>query len=76
MEKEAIPTLHPPPPPQAMPRARHSRTRITRTLYLVPRGARIEIEYNPRRPSIQAIVYQVRTLGYRVCVGTVLGEHW
>ena len=31
----------------------------------------IKIEYNPRRPSIWAIVRQVRTLGYQVHVGTV-----
>jgi hypothetical protein len=43
------------------------RARITRTLFL-PRGAQIEIEYNPRRPSIRTIVRQVEALGYRVVV--------
>jgi len=34
----------------------------------LPRGAQIEIEYNPRRPSIRKIVRQVETLGYWVSV--------
>jgi hypothetical protein len=41
------------------------RTRCTQTV-LLPRGAQIEIEYNPRRPSIQTIVRQVEALGYTV----------
>ena len=41
--------------------------RRTRTL-LLPRGAQIEVEYNPRRPSIRTIVSQVEALGYRVVV--------
>ena len=45
-----------------MPRARRTRT------LLLPRGAQIEIEYNPRRPSIRTIVRQVEALGYRVVV--------
>ena len=45
-----------------MPRARHTRT------ILLPRGAQIEVEYNPRRPSIQTIVRQVEALGYWVVV--------
>ena len=43
------------------------RTRRTPTL-LLPRGAHIEIEYNPRRPSIRTIVRQVEALGYWVVV--------
>jgi hypothetical protein len=43
------------------------RARRTRTL-LLPRGAQIEVEYNPRRPSIRTIVSQVEALGYRVVV--------
>ena len=43
------------------------RTRRTRTL-LQPRGAQIEIEYNPHQPSKQAIVRQVEALGYTVRV--------
>ena len=41
--------------------------RVIRTLSL-PHGAQIEIEYNPRRPSIRTIVRQVEALGYRVIV--------
>jgi hypothetical protein len=44
-----------------------TRARRTRTL-LLPRGAQIEVEYNPRRPSIRTIVRQVEALGYRVIV--------
>ena len=36
--------------------------------FLLPRGAKIEIEYNPCRPSIWTIVRQVETLGYWVSV--------
>jgi hypothetical protein len=39
--------------------------RVIRTLSL-PHGAQIEIEYNPRRPSIRTIVRQVEALGYQV----------
>ena len=39
--------------------------RVIRTLSL-PQGAQIEIEYNPRRPSIRTIVRQVEALGYQV----------
>ncbi len=41
--------------------------RVIRTLSL-PQGAQIEIEYNPRWPSIRTIVRQVEALGYRVIV--------
>jgi hypothetical protein len=41
--------------------------RVIRPLFL-PRGAQIEIEYNPHRPSIWTIVRQVETLGYWVSV--------
>jgi hypothetical protein len=41
--------------------------RVIRTLSL-PQGAQIEIEYNPCRPSIRAIVRQVKALGYQVIV--------
>jgi hypothetical protein len=34
----------------------------------LPQGAQIEIEYNPRRPSIRTIVRQVKAFGYRVIV--------
>jgi hypothetical protein len=37
-------------------------------MLLLPRGAHIEIEYNPRRPSIRTIVRQVKALGYWVVV--------
>ncbi len=41
--------------------------RVIRTLSL-PQGAQIEIEYNPRWPSIRTIVSQVEALGYWVIV--------
>jgi hypothetical protein len=41
--------------------------RVIRTLSL-PQGAQIEIEYNPRCPSIRTIVCQVEARGYRVIV--------
>ncbi len=46
-----------------------TRARVIRTLSL-PQGAqiKIEIEYNPRRPSIRTIVRQVEALGYCVSV--------
>ena len=44
-----------------------TRARVIRPLFL-PQGAQIEIEYNPRRPSIRTIVRQVEALGYRVIV--------
>ncbi len=49
------------------------RTRRTQTL-LLPRGAQIEIEYNPRRPSIRTIVRQVEALGYTVLVRPFQGR--
>ncbi len=49
------------------------RTRRTQTL-LPPRGAQIEIEYNPRRPSIRTIVRQVEALGYTVLVRPFRGR--
>jgi len=42
-----------------------TRPRVARTLFL-PRDAQIEIEYNPRWPSIRTIVRQVEALGYWV----------
>jgi hypothetical protein len=44
-----------------------TRARVIQTLSL-PQGAQIEIEYNPRRPSIRTIVRHVEALGYRVIV--------
>ncbi len=44
-----------------------TRARVIQTLFL-PQGAQIEIEYNPRRPSIWTIVRQVKALGYLVSV--------
>ncbi len=52
---------------------RMHRTRRTQTL-LLPRGAQIEIEYNPRRPSIRTIVRQVEALGYTVLVRPFQGR--
>ncbi len=49
------------------------RTRRTQTL-LPTRGAQIEIEYNPRRPSIWTIVHQVEALGYMVLVRPFQGR--
>jgi hypothetical protein len=49
------------------------RTRRTQTL-LPPWGAQIEIEFNPRRPSIQTIVRQVEALGYTVFVRPFQGR--
>ncbi len=49
------------------------RTRRTQTL-LLPRGAQIEIEYNPLRPSIRTIVRQVEALGYTVFVRPFWGR--
>jgi hypothetical protein len=49
------------------------RTRRTQTL-LLPRGAQIKIEYNPRRPSIRTIVRQVEALGYTVLVRPFQGR--
>jgi hypothetical protein len=49
------------------------RTRRTQTL-LPPRGAQIEIEYNPRRPSIWTIVRQVEAIGYTVLVRPFRGR--
>ncbi len=49
------------------------RTRRTQTL-LLPRGAQIEIEYNPRWPSIRTIVCQVEALGYTVLVRPFQGR--
>ncbi len=49
------------------------RTRRTQTL-LLPRGAQIEIEYNPRWPSIRTIVRQVEALGYTVLVRLFQGR--
>jgi hypothetical protein len=49
------------------------RTRRTQTL-LLPRGAQIETEYNPRRPSIRTIVRQVEALGYTVLVRPFQGR--
>jgi hypothetical protein len=49
------------------------RTRCTQTL-LLPWGAQIEIEYNPRRPSIRTIVRQVEALGYTVLVRPFRGR--
>jgi hypothetical protein len=49
------------------------RTRRTQTL-LLPHGAQIEIEYNPRRPSIRTIVRQVEALGYTVLVRPFQGR--
>ena len=50
-----------------------TRARRTRTL-LLPRGAQIEVEYNPRRPSIRTIVRQVEALGYWVSVEPFRGQ--
>ncbi len=44
-----------------------TQARVIQTLSL-PQGAQIEIEYNPRRPSIRTIVRQVEALGYWVSV--------
>jgi hypothetical protein len=44
-----------------------TRARVIQTLFL-PHGAQIEIEYNPRWPSIRTIVRQVEALGYWVRV--------
>ncbi len=49
------------------------RTRRTQTL-LLPRGEQIEIEYNPRWPSIRTIVRQVEALGYTVLVRPFQGR--
>ena len=49
------------------------RARVIRPLFL-PRGAQIEIEYNPHRPSIRTIVRQVEALGYWVIVGPFWGQ--
>jgi hypothetical protein len=43
-------------------------------MLLLPRGAQIEIEYNPRRPSIRTIVRQVEALGYTVLVRPFRGR--
>ena len=50
-----------------------TRARVIRPLFL-PRGAQIEIEYNPRRPSIRTIVRQVEALGYWVSVEPFQGQ--
>ena len=52
-----------------------TRPRVTRTLFL-PRDAQIEIEYNPRRPSIRTIVCQVEALGYWVIARPFPGQPW
>ncbi len=49
------------------------RTRRTQTL-LPPRGAQIEIEYNPCQPSIRTNVRQVEALGYTVLVRPFRGR--
>ncbi len=49
------------------------KTRCTQML-LLPRGAQIEIEYNPRQPSIWTIVCQVEALGYTVLVRPFRGR--
>jgi hypothetical protein len=56
--------------PQTMPT---TQARVIRPLFL-PRGGQIEIEYNPRRPSICTIVRQVETLGYWVSVRPYQGQ--
>ena len=50
-----------------------TRARVIRPLFL-PQVAQIEIEYNPRRPSIQTIVRQVEALGYWVTVEPFQGQ--
>ena len=50
-----------------------TRARVIRPLFL-PQGAQIEIEYNPRRPSIRTIVRQVEALGYWVSVEPFQGQ--
>jgi len=50
-----------------------TRARVIQPLFL-PRGAQIEIEYNPPRPSIWTIVRQVETLGYWVSVRPYQGQ--
>ena len=50
-----------------------TRARVIRPLFL-PQGAQIEIEYNPRRPSIRTIVRQVDALGYWVSVKPFRGQ--
>ncbi len=52
---------------------RMPRTWRTQTL-LLPWGAQIEIDYNPRRPSIRTIVHQVEALGYTVLVRPFWGR--
>jgi hypothetical protein len=47
--------------------------RVIRPLFL-PQGAQIEIEYNPRRPSIRTIIRQVEALGYWVSVEPFQGQ--
>jgi hypothetical protein len=47
--------------------------RVIRPLFL-PRGGQIEIEYNPRQPSIRTIVRQMETLGYWVSVRPYQGQ--
>ena len=49
--------------------------RVTQTLFL-PRDAQIEIEYNPRRPSIRTIVHQVEALVYWVIARPVHDQPW
>jgi len=56
--------------PQTMPT---TRARVIQPLFL-PRGAQIEIEYNPRWPSIRTIVRQVEALGYWVSVESFWGQ--
>ncbi len=43
-------------------------------MFWLPRGAQIEIEYNPRRPSIRTIVRQVKALEYTVLVRPFWGR--
>ena len=43
-------------------------------MLFLPRGAQIEIEYNPRRPSIRTIVRQVEALRYWVSVEPFRGQ--
>ncbi len=52
---------------------RMPRTRRTQTL-LLPRGAQIEIEYNPHWPSIRTIVRQLEALGYTFLVRPFRGR--
>ncbi len=50
-----------------------TRARVIQPLFL-PRGAQIEIEYNPRQPNIRTIVHQVEALGYWVSVKPFRGQ--